>query len=250
MIKAFLKKLRRRLLRKPYLRDPRFPAYWFARVLGGHPAQIVQIGSNDGKTGDPLYPLFQRYPAWRGLLVEPLPATFARLQENYPDRERFQLANVAINDGTALPFYYVDPRAKTDLPDLPYWYEQLGSFYRGHIEKELDGVLTPYVRTTTVEGITLADLLARHNIAGIDLLHIDTEGYDWKILGQLDLSRYAPTFILYEAQHLAAEELAAAAAFLAPQYRVFQTSIDHLAVHRKLGEKLLGEMAARMPAVE
>ncbi|MBK7697246.1 MAG: FkbM family methyltransferase [Saprospiraceae bacterium] len=36
----------------------------------------------------------------------------------------------------------------------------------------------------------------------IDLLHIDTEGYDWEILKQLRLAKYFPRPIIFEHKHL------------------------------------------------
>lgn len=242
MIREYLRKIKRRLTQKPYLKDPRMVGYWFDLIIGGGRAQLVQIGSNDGKTGDPLYPLFQKYPAWRGLLVEPIPYIFAKLKANYPDGIRFDLANVAIGEDGKMPFYYVDKAAVNDLPDLPYWYDQLGSFDRGHIIKELDGVLEPYIRSMEVESLPLTTLLDRHSVTTIDVLHIDAEGYDWKVLQQLDLKRFKPRFILCEHHHLKLEERKAALAFLKADYTVFEVGIDWLAARKDLGETHLARL--------
>jgi FkbM family methyltransferase len=242
MFRKFLRKVKRRLTNKPYLKDPARVGYWFDAVIGPGPARLVQIGSNDGKTGDPLYPIFQKHPAWRGLLVEPIPYIFAKLKANYPAPDRFDLANVAIGENGKLPFYYVDKSAINDLPDLPYWYDQLGSFDRGHIVKELDGVLEPYIRSMEVESMDLGSLLDRYGIADIDVLHIDAEGYDWKVLQQLDLTRFKPTFILCEHHHLNLEERKAALAFLALDYEVFRVGIDWLAARRDLVPEYLAPL--------
>ena len=42
----------------------------------------MQIGSNDGRSGDPLY-LFIRRDAWRGVLIEPVDYVFRQLKKNY-----------------------------------------------------------------------------------------------------------------------------------------------------------------------
>lgn len=34
---------------------------------------VVQIGSNDGMTADPLYCILHEHPSWKALLVEPVP---------------------------------------------------------------------------------------------------------------------------------------------------------------------------------
>lgn len=237
-----IRKLLRRLRRKPYLKDKTLPGYWFSTVIGPGPAWLVQIGSNDGKTGDPLYPLFQQYTRWRGLLVEPIPYIFERLRANYPDATRFDLANVAIGEEGTQPFYVVDPEAKESLPDLPYWYDQLGSFDRNHIVKELDGVLEPFIRQIDVESIPLTTLLDRYGVQEIDVLHIDAEGYDWRVLRQLDLARFRPTFILCEHHHLSLEERTKALAFLEPDYEVFRLGIDWLAIRRAAAPSTLAAL--------
>ena len=37
---------------------------------------IVQIGTNDGERGDPIFTLLRNRRLWRALLVEPLPEIF------------------------------------------------------------------------------------------------------------------------------------------------------------------------------
>ena len=250
MVRKFLRKVKRRLTSKPYLKDPARVGYWFDVVIGAGPARLVQIGSNDGKTGDPLYPLFRKYASWRGLLVEPIPYIFAKLKANYPDTSRFDLANVAIGEDGKMPFYYVDKTAINDLPDLPYWYDQLGSFDRSHIVKELDGVLEPYVRSMEVESMNLMSLLDRYGVSKIDVLHIDAEGYDWKVLQQLDLSRFRPTFILCEHHHLSLAERKAALAFLSADYEVFRVGIDWLAARRDLAPAHLAPLTKQFTRAE
>src|SRR5262249_41430054 len=41
---------------------------------------FLQIGAFDGRQGDPLYQFITRHH-WRGVLVEPMPDAFAKLQE-------------------------------------------------------------------------------------------------------------------------------------------------------------------------
>jgi hypothetical protein len=67
----------------------------------------------------------------------------------------------------------------------------------------------------TVASFSLATLLHRHQIDRLDLLVIDTEGWDWRILRQFDLARLRPKLILFEHQHLSAEARGGAHEFLA-----------------------------------
>lgn len=229
-----LARLKRRLLKKPILRDPKYPPYWLEKTLKNKEAFILQIGSNDGKTGDPLNQLLNKYQKWKALFVEPVPYLFERLKDNYPDKNRFVFENAAINEGDRLNFYWVDPEAKDELFDLPYWYDQLGSFNEQHIINELGDKMKPFILSQELEGITLKALLERNNIKLIDLLHIDTEGHDWKILSQLDLETYAPKFILYEANHLSEDNLKDSYDFLSEKYFLFDVGIDVFAVNKNL----------------
>ncbi|MEM1318952.1 MAG: FkbM family methyltransferase [Bacteroidota bacterium] len=233
-LRTLLARAKRQLFKKPFLQDQRYPPYWFDQLLGGQAAFLVQIGSNDGKTGDPLYPLLQKHPSWKALFVEPVPYVFEQLRKNYPDHQRFRFENVAINKGEQLSFHWVDPKARDTYPDLPYWFDQLGSFDKQHILKHFDGKLAPFIISKELEGIPLPTLFERNQVQQIDILHIDTEGYDWTILSQLDLAQHRPKFILYEHNHLSSADLEASKAFLREDYWLFEIGIDMLAVRRDL----------------
>ncbi|MEL6355387.1 MAG: hypothetical protein AAFQ37_00490, partial [Bacteroidota bacterium] len=75
---------------------------------------------------------------------------------------------------------------------------------------------------------------------------IDTEGYDWKVLQQLELDRYQPCFILYEHKHLAVADYTATLQFLQPEYTTFTVGIDTLAVHQRVGSEVINTMAKKM----
>jgi len=56
---------------------------WLHRLLGTQrDVFFIQIGANDGKTYDYIYPI-ARDRGWRGVLVEPIGYLFSRLVENY-----------------------------------------------------------------------------------------------------------------------------------------------------------------------
>lgn len=245
-LRIALARIKRRVLKKPYLKDKQYPPYWFNKTLAAEPAFVMQIGSNDGKTGDPLNYLLNKYLNWKGIFVEPVPYLFERLKSNYPDKSRFLFENVAVNEGSELDFYWVDPKAKDELNELPFWFDQLGSFNRQHIVNQLGEKLEPYILEKKLEGITLPSLLERAKTNDIDIMHIDTEGYDWKILSQLNLNECAPNFILYESNHLSSDELTDSINFLESRYELFDVGIDVLAVNKSFASELMGEMKKHM----
>ncbi len=238
-LKNFLKripllgKLIIRLNRKIFvLKDEPYdePAIWLNNLLEGDKVQIVQIGSNDGITGDPIYDLVKKNNKFRALLVEPIPYLYEKLKRNYGNDSRFLFENVAVNDGTQQIFYSVREEAKIDLRDLPFYYDQLGSFNKENILKHLYGVLEPYIEEVLLTGVTLEELFKRNQIEEIALLHIDTEGYDWKILSQLNLNNIKPEIILIEHKHLDKVEKVSLINFLKTDYLIFRLGGDMIGI--------------------
>lgn len=206
------------------------------KALGGKASVFfVQVGSNDGVQGDPIHDLIVERQSWRGIFIEPIDFLFQRLRKNYGEAERFVFENVAIGTekGTK-KFYYVSEKARTEL-DLPYWHDQLGSFDRAHITRALGEQMSPYIVEEEVECLPLQDVLDRNGVKEIDLIHIDTEGFDYKVLSQLDLKRYKPSVILFEHHLLPDDEFAKARKLLrSTGYRLLQYGNDMLAIKRAL----------------
>lgn len=90
---------------------------------------FIQVGSNDGVTGDPINCFVNNYN-WQGVLVEPIPFLFEKLKINYDQRkENLQFLNCAVSaeEEKYKQIYVIDEKYRNILPD---WYYQLGSFYR------------------------------------------------------------------------------------------------------------------------
>lgn len=176
----------------------------FARA---HPAAyFVQIGANDGSQQDPLRFVRERY-SWSGLMVEPVPYVFARLKANWGHVPQLVLDNVAVADRDGvLPFYH--PAQAADTANLPSWYDGLGSFSKENVLKHADLIpdIAQRIVATDVPCLTLASLCCKHAITRIDVLHIDAEGYDARIVRQLDFAQLRPRLIIYEHFHQADSE--------------------------------------------
>jgi FkbM family methyltransferase len=199
---------------------------------------VVQIGSNDGVMGDPIAQLIHANPSWSCLFVEPVPYLFARLKSNYGQAARFRFENAAIASETGvLPFFSVSESARQNDPGLPPWCDQVGSFSRQHLVNHFGGALEPYIEELAVTALRFEDLLRKHGLAQFDLLHIDAEGFDWKILRQVDLTRQVPHVILFEHQHLTPEEKTAARKFLRGRYTISVIDRDWLCFRKDQAER-------------
>jgi FkbM family methyltransferase len=172
-------------------------------------AVFIEIGANDGEQHDHLGPLI-RTNRWRGVMVEPVPYVFARLCRNYGGLERVALENAAIADTDGQrPFYHLAPVADYVQEGLPQWYDGIGSFSR---EAVVDHVrLIPDIEQRLVETkvpcLTFDSLCAKHSVTDLDLLVVDTEGYDHEILRSTDFARYRPAMVVYEHYHLPLDQI-------------------------------------------
>lgn len=203
-------------------------------VAGLEGVSVVVIGANDGISTDPVFPLIKANARWRGTFVEPVPYLFEKLKCNYGVEERFSFVNVAVCDeAKAHSFYYVSPDARRENPEFPGWVEQLGTFDKRIILNCLEKRLAPYIVEAEVPGISLCQLLRDTNNTAVDILVIDTEGADWKILRQLDLEQHAPEVILFENCFLSAEDRQAATRFLQSRYRIRDLGKDYFCSLKK-----------------
>jgi len=194
---------------------------------------FVQVGSNDGVRGDPIHDLVIGRPNWSGIFVEPVSFLFQRLRNNYGNAERFVFENVAIGTEKGKKrFYYISEKAPAEL-DLPIWHDGLGSFNRDHITSGLGEQIIPYIVEEDIECVPLQEVLDRNRVETIDLFHIDAEGFDYKVLSQLDIKRYKPSAIMFEQQVLSDEEFDKARRLLhSTGYRLHYYDGDILAIKR------------------
>ena len=164
---------------------------------------FVEIGANDGKTGDPMFDLISKYHL-PGIMVEPVPYLFQRLLDNYKHEKNLFFENAAIGDsGKGLTFYSLP-----ETPGLPVWHNQLGSFRKDIILKHRFAIpnIEELILEEEINVISFDDLMKKYSVAQISLLFIDTEGYDYEIIKTIDFENYDIENILFENKHLSFEE--------------------------------------------
>jgi FkbM family methyltransferase len=154
----------------------------FQRVFEKDDGVYVDVGANDPVIDSATYALYRR--GWRGIAVEPQAALHARALEIRPEDTNIQALASDVEDIVA--FYEVEP-----------W----------HCLSTLDPAIAARhaadgftVRETRMPALTLNTLLTEHlGPRVIDLLTVDVEGAEEKVLAGLDLRRYRPTLIMIEA---------------------------------------------------
>lgn len=178
-----------------------------AHSLWRHPREdffFIQVGAFDGMANDPLREIVLDH-GWRGILVEPQPEAFRRLEENYRDQPGLVLRNVAVSDVSGPRTLY---KLRAGDPGLPPWALQLASFRREVVLKHGDVIpdIASRIETETVECLTFEDLLAPVRPGRIDLLQVDAEGYDFEILKLFHGAGLRAQIIGFEHKHLSRPE--------------------------------------------
>ena len=153
---------------------------------------FVQIGANDGILCDAIFPFITRFNL-AGLVVEPLPDVFEVLKQTYRQYPRVKPVNVALHRTAAhTTLYRADPAADKLFDHA----RGIVSFDRNHLRRF--GIPDECIRAVEVPCMTLQQLLDTHSVRHIDLLQIDTEGYDIEIVKMIDFDRIKPTLLRFE----------------------------------------------------
>jgi FkbM family methyltransferase len=180
---------------------------------------FVQIGAFDGEFDDPIAHLVRTY-GWQGVLVEPQPAAFERLRQNYADQRQLKFENVAIgeNDGD-VALYSLRGQAT-----------HLASFQRQHLLRHATRPADIIEQKVTC--ITLNTLLQKHNLPRVDLLLMDAEGFDARLLHSIDFDTFTPTIVRYEHSNLLNRERCQCIELLSSHgYRILLEDCDTIAYH-------------------
>lgn len=180
--------------------------------LGDSGVFFIQIGAFDGVQNDPLHRYIREH-RWRGILVEPQPAPFQALKTNYRGHHGLRFLNAAIGDADGTTDFHVVREAE----NLPPWSQKIASLKKANVLKHGEGQpeyglkrgiehIDELMEVIQVQTLTFGSLVERFGVERLDLLQVDAEGYDARILAQVDLERFRPAIIRYEHMHLGREE--------------------------------------------
>ena len=170
-------------------------AYLALLGSGQRELNVVQIGAFDGVASDPLRRILEMDERVRALLVEPQPVAFERLKAKYTDAGHIALENVAIcaHDGETVLYVPSGDGASPEASLDPNHRLRFGGRNRE-------------VQPITVSAMTMKSLLEKHAFSRIEILQIDTEGYDYQLLTQVFGLSIFPAVINLESAHLLRSE--------------------------------------------
>lgn len=200
---------------------------------------FIQIGANDGQWNDPIYKFIRR-DKWNGILIEPQKVIFERLTKTYRGYSGLSFENVAIDSISSFKDLY-----KISFTDSR-WASGIASFLKEDVQKMIDagyverkcheeGIIPPedktkWITTEKIKTTTLKDILNKHNLSHIDLIMIDTEGYDFEIIKTIPFEKIKPATIIFEHSHFIDKTKSECFHFLINhKYRLTHTVSDTIA---------------------
>ena len=154
------------------------------------------MGAHDGKMHDPLRK-FILANNWRGVLIEPQKEMIDKCKYNYRKIDNLTFINCAVH-----PYKKQIELFKVNNPkDYSHtgWASiKLNRFKNTQYEKNFI--------TENVEARHLMDIIQDNNLSSIDILQIDTEGFDAEVVKMFDFKSYKPLLIQYEYIHITVSE--------------------------------------------
>lgn len=135
--------------------------------IGLNPSTIFDIGANIGQTVD-----FYRdiYPKARILSFEPIPKTFEKLKNHCQGKSNVECHNLAFGENRETMSIQV-------VKDETSVLNSLNDSFQNNLKSD-----TESYETVDIKVETLDDFVFEKNIGQIDLLKIDTEGYEIPVL--------------------------------------------------------------------
>lgn len=155
---------------------------------------VLEIGAGIGQGILPLLPRF-RTAGWSGLLIEPHPVNFARLEALHTDSDRVAVLNLGISDVSAnLQLYAVTPEAEARNRRLP----------RGRASLIRDRIATPALTdddivSAEVPFLRLDTVLGELGLDSAQLVAINAGGHEAQVLASFDLAALDPSLVLVHA---------------------------------------------------
>lgn len=162
----------------------------------------VQIGSNKGY--DDFTEIVSTSQVDKIILVEPFHEHNLSLNNCYKDYENVIIENIIVTDDpsktTDVIFYHNEDSKHSNMFEL-------ASLNRLHSLKVRSQYDESGIIGRSVNCMTLNKLLEKHNITDLDLLFVDTEGFDDKIIYSIDFDQFKINEIYYKNLHIDSEQL-------------------------------------------
>jgi len=160
------------------------------------PLVVMQLGANDTEKDDSFGFLRNLDRRHRLILVEPNPFCVRKLQEQFSSHSNVTIVPKAFAERSGrMSFYYFREKFERGIQ-----LDVFSTLIREQIEqkkKELD--ISSIIEETAIEAAPLSELAASCDLAGVDVMLCDIEGYDGRLVS--DICRpdgVRPSLLVYE----------------------------------------------------
>jgi len=195
-----------KLVEKDYIKNIRtlssYSSLNIKNLLESHCKQnklqsLLQIGANDGKRFDELNYFIKKYKI-KSILVEPINKYFNELKSNYLNFAFVQVENSAISVDDEISYLFAVNDKYINKYDEHV--KGLNSFEIKHLIKH--GVKKKHIEKKKITSQSILNLIDKYNIEELDLLCVDTEGYDGKIVYEFISKTKLKPIIIFEYIHI------------------------------------------------
>jgi FkbM family methyltransferase len=158
---------------------------------------FLQIGANDGIMNDPVYQFnVANRDVISGFVLEPLPDIYEKLVKNYKCCPNIKPFNLAIHSTQSeMILHRVKPDRAADVSEFA---RGIASFDADHWKKTTLVPDADFMEQVKVSCVSFSDFIKSNAIDKLDLLLLDTEGYDFEILMSIDFAHIKPRIIRFE----------------------------------------------------
>ena len=173
---------------------------------------VIQVGANDGINNDPIHKFIKR-DNWRGVLLEPQNFAFEQLKLVYHKDKNIIPVKVALDetDGKKILYKIAFTNARW-ASGLSSFNKNvlLESFENGYVQQKSlkDKITVPkdenlWIKEENIDTISPKTIIEKYKIKHIDMLMIDTEGFDYEVIKIFFNSiSIKPKLIVFENFHL------------------------------------------------
>ena len=221
------------------LHDDLFEALLLKTFVDRSDPVFLQIGANTGTGRQDVYNCIKKTNI-KTILVEPQPDVFEQLKENYKNIYNVEVINVALGEKNEKRMMYrLSDEAKKYHNKVAGFGNCVASFDRNH-------VVECFLKNTTIEGgsmdcdkllerlevdcVTFDGLLERFGLSQVDVVMIDTEGFDYAILKMMFASQCFPDVVKFEHAYLGSHKRDAWNLLYSLSYRMVLCENDTIAI--------------------
>jgi FkbM family methyltransferase len=193
---------------------------------------ISSRSAPDGVSTDLLHRYVERC-GWRGVMLEPQPGPAAQLRQLYRNNPAIVVLEAAVDKERMVRTLYT-----VESNSLPKWVGGMASFDRGQVLRQdyLIPGIEKLIRELPVECIPFSEVIETlTDGTRLDLLQIDAEGADGRILSLFPFDRIKPAIVHWEIKNMTRLEQETALDLLCShQYLISRSGEeDMLAVYGK-----------------